>query len=124
MSETKVTVVGELLDFAKKVLGAQALGTIIIAGFAVFGYRALAAEARDGGAVAAQEVAREVALLKTEVERSKAVQLEQARDAAEAKRRLERVEVLGIVTDANMRLVMQRLGVQPVTIDPSKDGGQ
>lgn len=122
--DPKTTVFGEVLGFGKKLLGSQALSTLLLMGLAVGGYRALAAEARDGGAAAAAPVAAELNLVKADLERTKAAQLEQGKDSAEVKRRLERVELLGTITDANMRLVMQRLGVQPVTPLEPKDGGR
>ena len=113
---TASTVHGEVLGFARRVLGGQALATLLLMGLAVGGYRALAQEARDGGAAAVAPVA-------TEVERLKAVSAEQAKDLAELKRRIERTEVVSVETNANVRLLLQDRGIQPVTTLESKDGG-
>ena len=74
---TASTVHGEVLRFARSVLGGQALATLLLMGLAVGGYRALAQEARDGGAAAVTPVA-------TELERVKAA-------AARAQRHAEPV---------------------------------
>ena len=115
---TASTVHGELLGFAKRVLGGQALATLLLMGLAIGGYRALAQESRDGGAAAVAPVA-------AELERVKAQAAEQARDIAELKRRVERTEVVSVETNANVRLLLQDRGIKPVTaLELPKDGGQ
>lgn len=113
---TASTVHGEVLRFARSVLGGQALATLLLMGLAVGGYRALAQEARDGGAAAVTPVA-------TELERVKAATQEQAKDIAELKRRIERTEVVSVETNANVRLLLQDRGIKPVTT-LTADGGQ
>lgn len=105
----------EILSFARKLLGSQALATLLLMGLAVFGYRALAADSRDGGLQAVAPVAAELERVKTGLG-------ETVRDVAELRRRMERTETLTIETNANMRLLMLRFGVQPVTLE-AKDGG-
>lgn len=106
---------GEVLAFAGKLLGSQALATLLLMGFAVVGYRALAAESHDAGVAAAAPVV-------AEVERLKATVAEQAKDVGELKRRVERTESVSVDTNANVRIIMARMGLQPVTPEP-KDGG-
>lgn len=109
------TVHGEVLAFARRVLGGQALATLLLMGLAIGGYRALAQESRDGGAAAVAPVA-------AELERVKVTQGEQQKDVAELKRRVERVETLTIETNANVRLLLENRGIKPVELSP-KDGG-
>lgn len=113
---TNSTVHGEVLRFARSVLGGQALATLLLMALAAGGYRALAQEARDGGAAAVQPVA-------TELERVKAATAEQEKDIAELKRRIERTEVVSVETNANVRLLLQAQGIKPVTT-LTADGGQ
>ena len=107
----------EVMAFAKAVLGSQALATLLLMGLAVVGYRALAAESHDAGVQA-------VAPIRDEVERLKAQLAEQAKDGAESKRRIERVEAVSVDTNANVKIIMARMGLQPVTPEPAKDGGR
>lgn len=110
------TVHAEVLSFARKVLGSQAVATLLLMSLGIAGYRALAAESHDGGVAAVAPVAAELERVKSQVN-------EMLRDAGETRRRLERTELISIETNANMRLLMQRFGVQPVQLDP-RDGGQ
>ena len=109
------TVHGEVLAFARRVLGGQALATLLLMGLAIGGYRALAQEARDGGSASVAPVAAELGRVKSDLD-------EQKKDTAELKREVERTRMLTVETNANVRLIMLRLGVQPVSTDP-KDGG-
>lgn len=114
---TASTVHGEVLAFGRRILGGQALATLLLMGLAIGGYRALAQEARDGGASAVAPVA-------TELERVKAAAQEQAKDIAELKRRIERTEVVSVETNANVRLLLQDRGIRPVTTLETRDGGR
>ena len=109
------TVHGEVLAFARRVLGGQALATLLLMGLAIGGYRALAQESRDGGAAAVAPVA-------AELERVKADVAEQKKDVAEMKRQLEQVRLVGIETGVNVRLLLENRGIKPVELGP-KDGG-
>lgn len=117
MSESDAkTVHGEVLGFARRVLGSQALATLLLMGLAVWGYKALAAESHDAGIAAAAPVL-------VRVERVEAQVVELGRDQAEARRRIERTETLSVETAANLRLLLLRFGVQPVAFE-QRDGGQ
>lgn len=109
------TVHAEVLSFARKVLGSQAVATLLLMALGIAGYRALAAESHDGGLAAVAPVA-------AELERTKVDVVEMKRDAAELKRRVERMETLTIETNANVRLLLENRGIRPVTLEP-KDGG-
>lgn len=113
---TTSTVHGEVLGFARRILGGQALATLLLMGLAVGGYRALAQEARDGGVAAVLPVA-------AELERVKSATAEQAHDIAELKRRIERTEVVSVETNANVRLLLQDRGIRPVSTLEPRDGG-
>jgi len=66
--------------------------------------------AQDAGAKAVLPVAADVAALKAQV--------------VEQDRRMANVERMTVETNATLRLVAMRLGVTPVTLEQSKDGGQ
>lgn len=110
------TVHGEVLAFAKRVLGGQALATLLLMGLAIGGYRALAQESKDGGAAVVAPVAAELERVKLDV-------AEQKKDLAEVKRQVERNTLLTIETNANVRLLLENRGIKPVELAP-KDGGQ
>lgn len=119
-SATKGSVHDELLAFARRVLGSQALATLLLMAAAVGGYRALAddsrKEARDAGLAAVAPVAHDLERIKQQV-------AELGRDQAESRRRIERTETLSVETAANVRLLLLDRGIKPVTLD-AKDGGQ
>lgn len=124
---TMGSVHGEVLAFARRLLGSQVLATLLLMGLAVVGYRALAAEAHDAGASATRDVAADVARMKSEADARAHADAElhaaQAREAEEQRRRTERVERVTLETALNVRLLLQERGIRPVTLEAVVDGG-
>ena len=118
---------GEVLSFARKLLGSQALATLMLMGLAVFGYRAFAKDALDGGREAIKPVEARVQAIEAQREKQSlenaAVHAELRQKAEETNKRMEAVERLALETNLNVRLLLEARGVKPITLSAPPDGG-
>lgn len=117
----------EVLGFARKLLGSQAVATLLLMGLAVLGYRALAADSRDAGSEAIKPVQSQVSALQAASEKRQlenaATHAELRANAEEMSKRMAAVERLSLETNLNVRLMLEARGLKPITLSAPPDGG-